>query len=344
MIASSASKKRKIVEVDCSSEMSSLLLGIVKSSVFKAEITSKVKALSAKRENGELDLVCAALILSFTGCPTQFWLMSELVGRDMFSVSKAFGDESLRQFFSIGQREVSARSPVLAEYILREIIDDSYLLDLILRMLERSSDRHKRARLYRTINSRLLQFKNIDKLVRSKENRYDIISRYYLGAGNLGYKDFSPPYWSQFAIAARSFNDFAPADRYFKEAQRIALSRSDYYLYKVENAYAQFLVESRTLTDIWSDYVTAFLSASGIALSQTSIRQAGNYPYKVAGLFGEFAERRYGSINARERKLLAEECDRWFDHFKRMPAIRSKNVLVRQAKDSVSHAYDVFTS
>lgn len=342
--ASSFAAKQKIVEKQCSSEMSSLLLGVIKSSVYKAEIARKIKNLEENSQNGELDLICGALILSFMGMPTQFWLLSELVGRDMFTISRSFSDDNLRHFFSITGREVSARSPILAQYVLREIFNDQYIVDLMLKMLARSSDRHKRSKTFRTINSRLIQFKNIDKLVRSSNNRHDIINRYYQRVGDIGYKDFSPPYWSQFAIAARSFNDFKPADRYFKEAQRIGLTRNDYYLYKVQNAYAQFLVESRALSEHWSDYAGAFLEASGIALSQTSIRQAGNYPYKVAGYFSDFAERKSVKLDQREKGLLSQECLKWLAHIDSLKGAKSKDRLVKQARGSVSHAFDVFSS
>lgn len=138
--------------------------------------------------------------------------------------------------------------------------------------------------------------------------------------------------------------DPKPADRYFKEAQRIGLTRNDYYLYKVQNAYAQFLVESRSLSDHWNDYSDAFLEASAIALSQTAIRQAGNYPYKVAGYFSDFAERKGAKLSQREKGVLSQECLKWLTHIDGLKGAKSKDRIVKQARGSVSHAYDVFSS
>jgi hypothetical protein len=103
-------------------------------------------------------------------------------------------------------------------------------------------------------------------------------------------------------------------------------------------------VESRSLSEHWSDYADAFLEASGIALSQTAIRQAGNYPYKVAGYFSDFAERRGGKLNQREKGMLSQECLKWLTHIDGLKGAKSKDRIVKQARGSVSHAYDVFSN
>lgn len=333
--------KRKIIEDSCASELSSISLGIVKSKKYLKEVGATILAAG---DNGskpeELELIGAALLLSFVNIPAPFWLISELVGRDMYSVAKRMSDDGLKDYFSIRDDQVSARSPIFAQQILREIFTDDFVVSLTLKMLRASSDRHKRARIYRAVNSRLMQFKNIEKLIRSEVNAYDILRSFYFEAGDIGYKDFSPPYWAQFAIAARAFEDFVPADRYFAEAQRIAISKKDYYHYKIDNAYAQFLLESRSRTNHWSDFIEAFREASRLAFSQTTIRQAGNYPYKVVERFSEFLAERARQMTAKQREEARGECLKWLKHLDGLPKEKKKLQIVRLAREAVSQGID----
>lgn len=318
-----------------------MCLGVVKSKKYLKEIGLKIRAAGEDGEKPEeLELIGAALVLSFVNVPAPYWLISELVGRDMYSVSKRMTDDGLKDYFSVRDDQVYARSPIFAQHILREVFSDDFVIGLVLKMLRASSDRHKRARVFRTINSRLMQFKNIEKLIRSEGNAYEIINSFYFEAGNIGYKDFSPPYWAQFAIAARAFEDFIPADRYFTEAQRIAISRKDYYHYKIDNAYAQFLLESRARTNHWTDYFDAFREASRLAFGQTSIRQAGNYPYKVVERFSEFLAARARQMTSRQREDAKDECLKWIKHLDGLPKEKKKVEIVKLARDSVSQAID----
>ncbi len=127
-----------------------------------------------------------------------------------------------------------------------------------------------------------MRFSFVEKLISSVNNKYDRVQDFYDRAGEIGYKEFSPYYWLQYGIAARSFRDYKSAERFFGEARRIASRKTDFLTYQVDNAYAQFLLESRSEVDIWSDFFDAFVEASVLALKQTYMSEAGMYPFRVA--------------------------------------------------------------
>lgn len=332
------SDKRRIIERQCRKEIGSVILGVVESQV----LDERIRALfQGDRKFGNVpDAIILALCLNFIEMRPTFELLSELIGIDMFSVMSNFNDDYIREFFAISNIEIIARSPIMSAYLLKNFVSDDKLVNVLMGALTQSSARYRRAKRYRDINAKFLRFSFIEKLITSHNNKYDRIQDYYDRAGEIGYKDFSPHYWLQYAIAARGFKDYRSADRFFAEAKRIARRRPDFYTYQIDNAYAQFLLESRRDVDSWADYFDAFVEASTLSMQQTYSRDAGMYPYKVAAMFFDFFEVRSSKFSKRQKREAAELCKTWIDRIDNLPKQIQKNRIVALARDSVADSFD----
>lgn len=146
---------------------------------------------------------------------------------------KTIKSEYVSQFFALSGIEVVARSPIMSGYILQNFISDDPLVNVIVTALQATSDRHRRAKRYREINGKLLQFSFIERVITSANNKYERIQEFYDRAGNIRYREFSPHYWLQYAIASRVFKDYPGAARYFGEAKKI--SRKTTRLLHIQN-------------------------------------------------------------------------------------------------------------
>jgi hypothetical protein len=220
-----------------------MLLGIVESQVFddriRALFRGQLKNKSAQRS------IVLALCFNIVEMRPTFELLSELLGKDIFSIMSSFEDEHAKQFFAISGMEIFARSPIMSSYVVKHMVSDDDVIDIIVEALRASSDRHRKASRYREINRKFLQFSFVEQIILSTNNRYARIQDFYDRAGDIGYKEFSPHFWLQYAIAARAFKDFRGAERYFAASRNIIARRPDFYTYQVDNSYAQFLMESR---------------------------------------------------------------------------------------------------
>jgi hypothetical protein len=148
-------------------------------------------------------------------------------------------------------------------------------------------------------------------------------------------------FWIQYAITARAFLDYRSADRYFSEAKAIARGTTTFNTYKLDNAYAQFLLESRMNTDHWSDFFDAFTMASTISLRQTYMERAGTYPYKVAGMFLGYLEVRGKQFSKEQKQAVTGACEAWLSRIEGLDLRTQRNGLVRRARASVSASYDL---
>ncbi len=189
-----------------------------------------------------------------------------------------------------------------------------------------------------------MRFSFIDKIILSANNKYDRIQDFYDRIGEIGYKNHSPYYWLQYAIAALSYKDYKSAERFFAESKRIASQRSEFYTYQIDNAYAKFLLQSRQNSDLWNDHFDAFAEAGALSMKQTFIRETGLYPYRVATEFFKFIEVRGGSFTRKQKSEASDVCKSWLSRLDSLPAPLKKSRLVRDARSSVADSLDYLTA
>ncbi|MGY3588272.1 hypothetical protein ACVIGB_002767 [Bradyrhizobium sp. USDA 4341] len=326
--AKTSSDKEKIIARDCRYEMQSVMLGVVGS----VSADEKIRAYFGRGTNEGQPAIVLALIMNAIEMRPTYEFLSELLGFDVFKINSMIKDSYVREFFALSGIEVLARSPILARYVLKNIVSDLVIFDVLKRALATSSERFRRAERYRTFNSKVMQFSNIDSLIGVTKNKYLKIADFYDQVGNLGYKDFSPYYWLQYAIAASSFGDYTAANRYFMEAMKILDRRSDFYRYKIENSYAQFLIESRSKTNLWSDFFESFQKSSQLAMQQTYMKSTGNHPFKVVMLFPEFVEMRVIAFSKKQKEMTRAILIEWTKRIEELKAVRPSRMLTTARK------------
>lgn len=309
--------KRKYISKRCNAEMQSVSLGIIRS----LAQNEKIKDFFRRPLGLAHDSIVLAMMLSYFEMYPSFEFMSELLGKDIFSLREGMKDAFIADFFAVEGNSIGARSPILAQYILQNFVSDDALLSISAKALRNSSDRHTRAERYRTFNSKIMQFSNISRILSNTPNKNLKIREYYDNVGEIGYKDFSPYYWLQYAIASSADRDYLAADRYYRESMKILERRSDFYRYKIENSFAMFLLDSRSETDLWDDYVQAFLDASRLSKVHTAIRETGTHPYKVVEKFYEYLQRRASFIKRADRERILEDLDAWLVRLDSLPKL-----------------------
>jgi hypothetical protein len=341
--ARTVQSKRRIIEKKCRKELSSILLGVVESQALDQRVRALFQYPSLKDE-AVRRVVILALCLNVVEMRPTFELLSELLESDIFSVMTAMDDEYIRQFFAVSGIEVLARSPLMSSYLLNHFVADDLIVNVVVDALRASSNKYRRAKRYREINAKFLHFSFIEQIVFNSSNKYAKIQDFYDRAGDIGFKEFSPHFWLQYAIAARVFKDFKAADRYFSECKKIADRRTDFHTYQIDNAYAQFLLESRKDADHWSDFFDVFREASNLAMQQTHIRKAGFYPYRVVARFLTYLEVRIGQFSRRQKTDALDICKLWLVRIDGLPPGIRRNAIVKQARSSAAESYDLVSS
>lgn len=326
--AKSSIDKERIIERDCRLEMQSVMLGVVGS----LSADEKIRSYFGRGTNEGQPAIVLALIMNAIEMRPTYEFLSELLGFDVFKINSMIKDSYVREFFALSGIEVMARSPILARYVLKNIVSDLVIFDVLKRSLAISSEKFRRAERYRTFNSKVMQFSNIDSLIGATKNKYQKIADFYDQVGNLGYKDFSPYYWLQYAIAASSFGDYTAANRYFLEAMKVLDRRSDFYRYKIENSYAQFLIESRSKTNLWADFFESFQRSSQLAMQQTYMKSTGNHPLKVVMLFPQFVEMRVAAFSKKQKQLTRTILLEWVKRIEDLKAARPSRTLTTARK------------
>lgn len=307
--ASSKRERTKYIRQYCNLELQSISLGIIKSTAQHEKIRSYFRAPITDSHSS----VILSLILTYFEMSPTYEFISELLGIDMFSVREEFRETYIADLFAMSGHAFEARSSVLAKYILQNFVSDRSILEIISRALSVSSTKYKMAERYRTFNSKAMQYSNIKSFVRDSKNQYEKIRLFYDEVGEFGYKENSPYYWLQYGIASKLSNRFEKAERCYEEALRIAVGKQNFYLYKLESSYAEFLLDSREKTEHWNDYSGAFIEASKLARSHIAIRETGHYPIIVAEKMPRYLDRRKSIISKSGLRDIKKELEYWVE-------------------------------
>lgn len=105
-----------------------------------------------------------------------------------------------------------------------------------------------------------------------------------------------------------SFKDYAKAATNFDSALGLAETRKGYDPFQIENHYARFLLESRSETDLWDDYFSAWAKAHEIIRSQFKNLDEARYTFRVAAKYLGFIESRNSDLSKEEMEIFQNGC------------------------------------
>ncbi len=140
----SKADKRRLIEKRCRKELASVILGVVESQVLDDRIRTLLNSVNDNQQGGMALIL--ALCLNYVEMRPTFELLSELLGKDIFTTMNSLNDDFAKEFFAISRTEVIARSPVLSEYLLKNFVSDDKLIATLVIALAASSARYKKAR------------------------------------------------------------------------------------------------------------------------------------------------------------------------------------------------------
>jgi hypothetical protein len=322
-------RKDSFISVDCSSELRAVLLHFLDSQPIK----SKIQAIFVKEEsyNSALSrirrLIIVAQMLNLAGVAPRFELLSEILEFDTYSVVlKAHGDH--RDFLRAKHDTLALRSTILSDYIVKNVIDNSIVIETMIDVVARLDEVYNSDVIFDELMKIFVRYSFLEGYLPGN-NRRDLLIRYYENAKVLSRFKSEPLFWLQYAIARLALKEFEEAKLLFDAAYAFSKARRYTENRHLDNQFARFLLESRTYSDSYGDYMDAFNRAHQILVRQMAAESNSYNPYRIAICYYEFAVRRREDMNAGDRVRLQRACaevlkriNNGSDRLKRYGAVR----------------------
>lgn len=303
----SPDQKRGFVQRDCSSELRFVILSVLNSPNIKSRIQSiiDVRGTPESRDRVRSVLVLSQL-LNLAEVRPDLSLISELLG---FDARSAIRDHSttLRDFSLIRNGVISIRSSIFAEYVIQQLIDTASVIATLISAMNRLDVIFDNSATYGYIFKNFSRFRFIETTI-APEKRLVHMIKYFEEIKELKHSRDNPLFWLQYAMSRLSLKQFPEADRLFDVAYSYS-KRAGYIENRhLNNQYARFLLESRTESNNYTDFMSAFNRAHAICVKQMVDDPHAYNPYRVAQNYQAFLERRVTDLKDGDLVAVIRSC------------------------------------
>jgi hypothetical protein len=275
-------------------QLHSILLWLFNSEAVKRSVLAEI-SLVFDNDSAKHFLV-NGLVLSLLGLEPDtdfiFDFDADLRGR--------FNSEAKNLVSPFSERETGAfqaRSSVLARYVLNEVLDPNELLEIIKNICRVSVEKSKFGfanQQFWQLPAELSKFANQIALFPSDASRGCIIE-FYEFAKNFERLKSHVHFWLQYSIARTSMDHFDEADQLFATTYELAKRQGRAYNTNfIDNHYARFLILRATKYPFSVELAGDVRKAMDLLQAQMKSEDDNkHYPFKVATLLIDFAERHY---------------------------------------------------
>lgn len=304
----SYSKKKYHIKERCKSQLSNVLIDILKSTHIKNEIK---KLLSKVFEDEETKLnIFIICLLDVMNIPITLSLISELAQNDL-ALSKFSNSNEIRNFFTLNifEHSVDTKSSIYSLYLLNEHFGPNYLIDnclLILQSLERKFIKSKYLDLTRNdIRVNLFRFNFIERIL-PISTKTGMLVKYFEEIKNvLPFHINNPQYWLQYGMAHIAMRNYDKADRYLKSAYDKAKFRDSYDTHKINNQKARLNLKVATLSSTKiEEAMRLFIDADNLL----NKNENDVYKFKIALNYSKFYEAKKHTLSKPQRSRIKQAC------------------------------------
>jgi hypothetical protein len=209
---------------------------------------------------GDMPRILAALLaIRLADCPVGFHDICDLFDVLPTEVHAAFSKAGVNDLFPDNDEDFRARSPILAEYVLSELVPPAVASSAVRLLVERLIDFRDADWRFEESVGRLLRFAIVTRIFRKPSSRKFIISLYE-AILNIGFLRQDPQFWLQLAMARMDQHQWLTARTALDTAYERARSRPAYNTYMLDNQMTRFLFTNATAgnqTDLDADAIRA---------------------------------------------------------------------------------------
>lgn len=299
-------EKTQIVKTSLESEMRSVLLRLLRSSDIGNRLRSIIEGPKGKCPF--LHVVASVFILAVlkAGNP-RIEMIGDIWGPDVVSSSAFRNDNAIRTLLDFDRWTIRARSAVVAEFFLQEILGQDVVPILIAVIRTFAAGSRGNLGVYRHAFEELVRFATLQHILPVK-GRLEAAIRFYEGVKDLPQANRHPLFWFQFGIACLAESDLSRARKYFTTAYSLA-ERTGFDTFQIDNHYARLLlVESSQMKVTAAEGMENFREARNIINRQLQ-RERLAYPFRVAQGYQDFIDRMGVKLDANQLSEVVKAVD-----------------------------------
>lgn len=327
----SAERKDRVLEKDCNSRVSQILLEILTSPAISERLSTVVKSISANRENAEI--IAGILMLSLLDYSPSLDLVADLLGTETLNQAGFQRNEEIRELIDLRYDRVGVRSNVVAQHILKELLDPNICLAALKRLATRADDLSAKD-IYFSILKDLMRSANVHRIL---PNQPAIVIRYYEHLQGLSRAKKNTNFWLQWAIAYMTMKRFTEAHIKLQTAYSIGGSRYDTFM--LDTSHARLLLEeaSEHPRSNRDDAISVFRKARRLLNPIISDKETMHQPFRVASDYRRFFDVHAALLSPSDREEVGKAAGFVLSRIRSLPSERQAQRYVAKCQDDMSY-------
>jgi hypothetical protein len=333
--------KNDLLSRDCRRQMHAILLTVFDAPQILSRLDNLLRTLDSRRDY--YDVMIGILILTVLNRSFSVNVLVDLSDRAVVTDSRFRQNAVVRQLVDFKSGEISVRSAVAAQYVLRRVANTDTVIDVLGRLARRADKAAAAVPYYRDVLKTFMRFSNIQLLLGEKESG-PAAMRLYESIKGLHGCQRHPLFWLQYAIASLFTNDLVRSEKYFDTAYALARERSEttgveYDTRQIDNHYARHLLKAAIDTHDTANAMRSFRKARKIVNDQMA-RERLHYPYRVARIYGEFFDEFEGVLSGPERSEVGQAAAYVLERIGKLDRERQRQRYVRDCRDVMEYVVE----
>jgi hypothetical protein len=285
-----------------STEMRDILLEVFDSANIKSKIAASMLPIfsnSARRK-----VLLLATLLSNFHVATDPSFIKSVTGLDPYKEFMPIKDIA-DEIFEINLDDFRVRSSVFSEYVVQRFLEPGEIIDCIVEAALATAPR-KRERQYRVLMSNLMQYSQLNQMLKGHADASVLILRIY---ERLRYDERindEPLFWLQYAIAMAENNDLPAAQEFIDTAYKRAADRDGFLTFQIDTQAFRILlrIETETESGRLVDKFHVILEKLALLNSMINEESHRSFAIKVLENLYPFIERRGADLAVPEKTAL----------------------------------------
>jgi hypothetical protein len=321
-------RKTDFLRITCRATWQNLLLKVLESPDIGQRLGVIVRAINNNAPYGEV--LVKIIILTVSGYPLSTNDLADVCGGQV--LESAFRrSEAIKELVDFSRGEVSFRSAIAGEYLLKHITNPKSVVNNLIAILKRLDDPAFAAPQYFAMFKSLIRYSNMQRLLpHATEGR--LAMYVYENVKTLKHCEEQPLFWLQYAVACTAQNEFGRADTYFSNAYAYAKKLDWFDTYQIDNHFARFRLRRSIAFAESSEGMQDFRAAKKLILAQIN-RERLHYTYSVASLIGGFYDAYQTKINATEKREIMKAAEQICEIIDKLPTSRKED-------DDINRCYE----
>lgn len=293
MAGSSKEHRMRYLAVDCESQLSIVLLNILKSpyviSRFNDAFSSVLKNPETKKT---VHAICLIQHVYPSACTKSF--ISDLAGSNHIYSSEFEEIINETGLFEYKSGKLITRSSIFGTFILNSLYKARYSIDQLVRIAERlqknrASQTREESEIYRSI----MTFGTISAVLPDENKSESYIEFYEKLKREVPYVIGNPHFWLQYAMAVMSTNNLSDAEIILTTAYAKAEKNPDYDTTYIDNQFARLNLKKAISENDQEASMLYFIDAHNILRREES----DIYKFRQAGLYITYFERQFENLS-----------------------------------------------